>query len=165
MTSIRIRPRFRHQLEGSAPEIREKLVAGFKKHTDVIHLNHRPNYLVVEYNETVRHYWSPQLQLSLEENEDGVLVRGMYGPHPNVWSIFFYGYAAMGVIGTFLLMLGISQAMVQGVYWGFWATGACLIVAVTLYIVAQFGQKIGAEQTFDLHHFYTEILGHPEPIH
>ncbi|GGH67790.1 hypothetical protein [Phaeocystidibacter marisrubri] len=165
MTSIRVRPRFRHQVEGTAKDINTKLVEGFKKHEDEIHMIFLPHYLVVEYNPDLRHYWSPQLQLSLEENEEGVLVRGLYGPHPNVWSIFFYGYASMGVLSTFLCIIGISQAMVQGQYWAFWAMGACLLIATVLYLIAQFGQKIGAEQTFEIHHIYTDIMGHPEPIH
>lgn len=164
MTSIRVRPRFKHQVNGSAKEIHDKLVEGFKKHADLVHIIERRHLIVVEFNEDVRHYWSPQLQLSVEETEDGTEVRGLYGPHPNVWSIFFYGYAAMGVLGTFLAIIGISQAMIQQKYWAFYAMGACGIIAIVLYFVAQFGQKIGAEQTFDLHHMFKEILGHPRKI-
>ncbi|NVK03519.1 MAG: hypothetical protein HWD92_01800 [Flavobacteriia bacterium] len=164
MTSVRVRPRFKHEVEGSAKEIHQKLVDGFKQHSDKVHLIERRHLLIVEFNEPLRHYWSPQLQLSAEETEDGTIVRGLYGPHPNVWSIFFYGYAAMGVLGTFLAIIGMSQAMVQEQYWAFFAMGACGIIALILYIIAQFGQKIGAEQTFELHHMFTEILGHPRKI-
>lgn len=164
MTSIRIRPRFRHQIEGSAEEVHKKLVDGFSKNTDRIHLVKLPHYLVIEYNESIRHYWSPQLQLSLEENEEGTLLRGMYGPHPNVWAIFFYGYAAMGVLGTFFLVIGLSQIMVDEPSWAFYALGGCAVTAIVLYLIAQAGQKVGVEQTFDLHHMYTEIMGHPSPV-
>ncbi len=163
MTSVRIRPRFRHQLEEAELPVREKLLAGLEKAND-IHIVKAKQYLIVEYNEDVRHYWSPQLQLSFEENEEGTLIRGLYGPHPNVWAIFFYGYSAMGVIGTFLAIIGVSQYMVQETSWAFLGTAACGLVAVILYVVAQFGQKMGAEQTFELHHLYTHTLGHPEPI-
>lgn len=164
MTSIRIRPRFKHQVPGTLEEVHRRLVDGFKANADRVHLVHLPHYLVVEYNQTERHYWSPQLQMSLEENEEGILVRGLYGPHPNVWAIFFYGYASMGVLGTFLSVIGLSQAMIEDKYWAFWAAAGCALIALTLYLIAQFGQKIGAEQTFDLHHMFTEILGHPNRI-
>lgn len=165
MTSIRVRPRFRHHVDGLQADVHKKLVDGFTKHSDMIHLVHLSNYLVVEFNQEHRHYWSPQLQISLDqEEEDHVLVRGMYGPHPNVWSVFFYGYASMAVLSVFLATIGFSVASVKGEFWGFYAMGACMLVGIILYLIAQFGQKIGAEQTFEIHHMYTEIMGHPEPI-
>lgn len=163
MTSVRIRPRFRHQLNQPESTVKEKLLEGLKDERD-IHLVRAKQYIIIEYNDNVRHYWSPQLQLSFEENEEGTLIRGLYGPHPNVWSIFFYGYASMAVIGTFLAIIGISQYMVNETSWAFLGVGLCGIIAAILYVVAQFGQKVGAEQTFELHHMYTTALGHPEPI-
>ncbi|KAB2813968.1 hypothetical protein [Phaeocystidibacter luteus] len=163
MTSVRVRPRFRHQLAESEETIREKLLIGLESKPS-IHIVKARQYLIVEYNDDVRHYWSPQLQLSFEENEEGTLVRGLYGPHPNVWAIFFYGYAAMGVLGMFFLIIGLSQYLVDQRSWAFLAFGGCAIVAVLLYVIAQFGQKVGAEQTFELHHMYVESLGHPEQV-
>ena len=34
------------------------------------------------------------------------------------------------------------------------------MAALVLYLVAQFGQKIGAEQMFTLHHFFEDSIGH-----
>ena len=34
-----------------------------------------------------------------------------------------------------------------------------LIMIIIIYLIAQAGQKIGAQQMFDLHHFYEETLG------
>jgi hypothetical protein len=33
------------------------------------------------------------------------------------------------------------------------------LAAVVLYIIAQFGQKLGVEQTFTLHHFFERSIG------
>ncbi|MDV7396410.1 hypothetical protein RZS08_33760, partial [Arthrospira platensis SPKY1] len=39
-------------------------------------------YLKVRPEE--RHFWSPELHLSLEAHEEGTQVTGLYGPHPVV---------------------------------------------------------------------------------
>lgn len=164
MTSVHIRPRFRHYLAEDELVLRERLLEGLGKHSN-IHVVKARSYLIVEYNPEHRHYWSPQLQLSFEDDDEGqTLIRGLYGPHPNVWAIFFYGYAAMGVLGTFFAVIGFSQYILNHTTWAFLALAACAVVAVLLYVIAQFGQKVGAEQTFDLHHIYTEIMGHPDPV-
>jgi hypothetical protein len=43
--------------------------------------------------------------------------------------------------------------------WGLWIATAMLLIAVWMYLSAQFGQKIGAQQTFQLHQIYGEAVG------
>lgn len=38
-----------------------------------------------------------------------------------------------------------------------WTIPVFAAIAVILYISAQTGQKLGAQQMFDIHHFYEEI--------
>lgn len=106
-----------------------------------------------------QHFWSPQLQLQLETDEWGTqTVRGLYGPNPNVWILFIYGYAALGILGTFALIIGLSQWTLAQTPWGLWASGLITLLALTLYVLAQTGQKLGAAQTFRLHHCYEEAV-------
>lgn len=43
--------------------------------------------------------------------------------------------------------------------WGLWIFGGMVAVAVGLYVSAQFGQKLGARQTFLLHQIYESAMG------
>jgi len=159
MTSFRIRPRFK-QLRTEEPEVIENaLKQRIDKNKDQFTGIFIPGHITIKINAQHRHFWSPQLNLSLENIQDVTVIRGLYGPNPTVWAIFFFGYASLGIILVIVGMLLLSQYMLgmEAKLW--WVIPACLVFATALYIVAQIGQKIGASQMFDLHHFYEESVG------
>src|SRR5690625_7851659 len=46
-------------------------------------------------------YWSPQLQIRIEENEensDFLEIRGVFGPRSSVWTFFMFLYGLGGAI-------------------------------------------------------------------
>ena len=159
MSSFRIRPRFIQSLHESPEEIygkfRDRLTEKDGQVTGIA----IPNHIILKIHEEQRHYWSPQLSLSLEEKGDGTLVRGLYGPNPNVWATFFFGYAAIGIIALFTGMIGLSQWFLGLTAYWLWAIPVCLFIFLLLYLIAQAGQKVGAQQMFELHHFYEETIG------
>lgn len=106
-----------------------------------------------------RHFWSPQLSLSFEETEEGTIIRGLYGPNPTVWAIFFFGYIALGILTLFALVAGSSQWMLGMGAPILWVIPVCAVVAIVMYFVAQAGQKMGAEEMYRMHHFYEETVG------
>ncbi|MFY0643333.1 MAG: hypothetical protein JXR19_02595 [Bacteroidia bacterium] len=161
MSSFKIRPRFRQQFESSPKEmeglIRDRIEHDNEQHKiDAVFSGH---HIILKIPTSEQHYWSPQLSLSLEDENEGTLVRGMYGPPPSVWTMFAFGYFALavafvvtGIAAYSYHLLDISTKLV-------WLLPAYLVAALILYMVAQFGQKLGAEQTYTLHHFYEETVG------
>lgn len=118
------------------------------------------NYAVIKIPPTERHYWSPQLTLTIEpyEEKKAIFVRGLYGPKPSVWAVFFMSYAALCVISLFVGVYGLSQIMLEKPAPILWVIPALGGVALILYLIAQAGQKVGAEQMFRIHHFYEELF-------
>ena len=122
-----------------------------------------PDFIVLNIRPQDKHFWSPQLSISFvadEDDHDFTVIRGLYGPNPTVWALFTYGYAAIGIIATFLGMYGFSQYSLGQNAAVLWSLPVLAVMAMVLYIVAQFGQKIGAEQMFTLHHFFEDSIGH-----
>jgi len=102
-----------------------------------------------------RRAWSPRLLLNFEAQADGTtMIEGVYGPEIEVWSVFVYGYFFTGMIGVFSAILGGAQLSIGSSPWAFWVTGAMGVSAAGLYVAAQFGQKLGAWQTFQLHQLW-----------
>ncbi len=159
MTSFRIRPRFK-QLRNENPEqIEDALKKEIQRQNNRFTGIFLPGHITIKINQQQRHFWSPQLSLSLDQMNDITIIRGLYGPNPTVWAIFFFGYAALGIILLIVGMLLLSQYSL-GLSTGlWWVVPACIITALILYIIAQTGQKIGASQMFDLHHLYEETIG------
>ena len=157
MTSIKLRPRFKYHSQHEPAEIQARV-------KDHLSTDDRcigtviDGYVVLKIAPEDYHYWSPQLSLTLEEDEKGSLVRGLYGPNPNVWVLFIFGYGSISFMALFACIIGFSRwslGMDAPILWIFPILGA---VALGLYITGQLGQKFGAAQLFTLHHFLEEAL-------
>ncbi len=111
MSSIHIRPRFKAKYKIKPEEV-GKLV---RKHLSDLDCGCAaeilPNFVVLNIRTQDQHFWSPQLSISFEADEEDdsfTLIHGLYGPNPTVWAFFFYGYVALGILAAFLGMYGFS---------------------------------------------------------
>ncbi len=159
MSSFRIRPRFRQHVKDSFEDIRDRMKKGIEKNNNPYAVTYLPNQITLRILPANRHFWSPQLNITLEEKDDGTLIRGLYGPNPSIWAMFFFAYSALGVIILFAGMVILSQISLgmEAPLW--WVIPVCAAMIIIVYMIAQTGQKIGAQEMFDLHHFYESTLG------
>ncbi len=139
---------------------RELIVHHARGHADRCEVKSFPGYVSLHVVEKDSHYWSPRLSLSLEPGGAGkTRIDGTYGPGTNVWAAFLYGYLLVGSIGLFSGLLGVCQFWLGMWAWGLWVATLMLLIAAGMYLSAQFGQKIGAQQTFLLHQIYEAAVG------
>jgi hypothetical protein len=163
MTSFRIRPRFEKIIATPQGSLEERIKENLKKPECPISGLVAPGHIYLKVRPEERHFWSPELHLSLETHEKGVLVRGLYGPHPVVWFYFLMGYTALAVSSLFVSIIGLSRLSLGLSAHILWLLGVFGIVTALMYLASQTGQKLGAEQTFRIHHCFEEMLG--EQVH
>jgi len=160
MSSLHIRPRFEQIVPGDPVRVREQLAEGLAREGEGFEIKNFPEFLCLRIPEEDRHFWTPRLNLAIEDGGDGTTrIQGIYGPNANVWGIFIYGYLTAGSVALFGGMFALAQWMIGQTPWGTWFAGAGLLGLLALYFVAQFGQKIGAQQTFHLHQVYEAAIG------
>jgi len=159
MSSFRLRPQFTVHLPGGVDEVRHQLAEGMKQHGEHFDVKSFPGYLSLRVPESEQHYWSPQLQLSLDAADDGTQITGIYGPNTNMWASFLYGYLFVGSVGLFSGLFGACQLCIGDHPWGLWVFALMLAAAAGLYLSAQMGQKLGARQTFELHQVVEAAVG------
>lgn len=157
MTSFHVRPRFRKNIKVSLEALKKEIMQEIAK-SDACFGSEVDNHIVIKIPKEEQHYWSPQLSLSLEEEEGGTLIRGLYGPAPNVWALFAFGYGAFSVLGLFHLIIGFSIFQMDKGSTVLWLASIEPIMILLLYIAAQMGQKKGAEQLYRLHFFFEGIV-------
>lgn len=107
---------------------------------------------------TEQHYWSPQLTITIEDLDEGSLVRGLYGPRPSVWTMFVFFYSAIGFLTMITLMVGLSYWTIGTPSKILWFVPILILLFLSLYLVAYFGQKMGHKQMGNLHSFIEECL-------
>ena len=165
MSSFRIRPRFRHFSALQVAEVEHRLLDALDHSPNKCVAVHLPGHMYLKIPIEERHFWSPQLHITFEESDGGTLIRGLYGPNPTVWAIFFFGYVTLGLIFFFAGMWGLTQLSLDIAAPVLWVLPGTAVLALILYLVAQTGQKIGAEQMFRLHLFYEESVGEKTHVH
>lgn len=156
--SFRVRPRFRVPASLEPELARSRVVEALSEDLpEGLVMRAFPRLVGLHVADEKRHVWSPRLLLNFEAQPDGTtMIEGLYGPETEIWSVFVYGYIFTGMIGLFSAILGGAQLSIGAPPWAFWATGAMAMVAASLYVAAQFGQKLGAWQTFQLHRLWEQ---------
>lgn len=166
MSSFRLRPCFSHVIDLSVNEARQKIAQNASKEAARCEVKDFAGFICLRVPLSERHYWSPRLNLSLEADGEGrTRVEGIYGPNANMWSSFLYGYLLVGSGGIFSGILGYCQWKLGMQTWGLWIFGLLLAIAAGIYLLAQFGQKLGARQTFQLHQIYESAVGMKIEVH
>lgn len=166
MSSFAIRPHFTQTLDFELEEAQARIIEEVERGEDRCEVKNFPGFVCLRIPEQDRHFWSPRLTLSFEREEDGTTrIEGIYGPNANVWSLILYGYFFAGSAGVFAGSLGVAQWTLDRTPWGLWIAGAMAAVMIAIYVSAQFGQKLGAVQTFRLHQIYESAMGRTVDIH
>lgn len=160
LSSFRIRPRFEQVVAALPDNAHATLVHGLANHDPELVVKPFPGFIAIHLPDRERRQWSPRLFLSVESApEGGTRIEGIYGPEIEVWSVFLYGYLLTGLLGTFSGIYGGTQLWLGDHPWALYITGSMAIIAGLLYLGAQLGQKLGAEQTFRLHQAYAAAAG------
>ena len=108
MSSFRIRPRFKHRIKGEKPELEQRIKEALIQESKQFIYNQLPDHIHIKIRPEEQHLWSPQLDLSFEQEGEEVVIRGLYGPNPTTWAFFFFSYVALGILSLFIGMWGLS---------------------------------------------------------
>ena len=147
MTDIRLRPRFDRALKCSKKDALESLQKTLDQPEILVRGSVFRNSCVLKVPSTEVRFWSPQLQLSVEENsESEAVLHGIFGPRPAIWSIFVALYAGIGFLGTMGVIYGYSQWSIGEPASALWAGPIALGASFAVWIVGRFGRSRGQEQ-------------------
>jgi hypothetical protein len=163
MTSFRVRPKFRHICNCPPKVLIDKINKHFETPNDYVEGKVFLTHGLFRIQPEHQHFWSPQLNISFEEDNGKTIIRGMYGPHPTVWAVFLFVYALLALAFFWVSLIGLVKLTLKQESHILWALPFVIGGFVTVWFLAQFGQKVGVEQTFQIHHFVEESTG--ETIH
>lgn len=154
---LRFRPRFREQVRLKPNVIKENISAALKQH-NTIGGEIIENHVILKIPKSQQHYWSPQLSLELEENEEGTLIRGLFGPKPGVWTMFVFFYSAIGFLTMLGLIFGLSQLMLKMEPFGLYTVPVGAVILIGLLMISKIGQKLSYDQMSELRSFVDEAI-------
>jgi len=157
---IYLRPRFKMNFEESHQNLIEKFKYISKNKTSKFGILISDGHVIIDIPVEENHFWSPQLNIEIEKfDENESTVKGLFGPKPQVWTLFMFIHFAMA-----FAFIGLS--IVTYVKWslmGDYKTALILTVAlpilwIVMYFLGRIGKKRGHKQMDELHGFMMKTL-------
>lgn len=149
-SKLRFRPRFKEVVQLSPAELTERIRKLIDRNKEMCTGEIVDHHVLLKIPKSQQHYWSPQLSLELEAVEQGTLIRGLFGPKPNVWTMFVFFYSAIGFLTTMGLIFGLSQLMLKMDAYGLWAVPVGGFLLIGLFVMSKVGQNLGKSQMHQL---------------
>ncbi len=138
------------------------LLSEIKKHlSDVTIYEMRmvDNHVIIDVPKKETHFWSPQLYLEIEElSETTSLVKGLFGPKPQVWTFFMFLHFVVAIAFLIFGVIVYSNWSLQKVsVFPVVMLVVLPIIWVIFYFVGRLGKATGKKQMDSLKKF-TKLL-------
>ncbi|SED17172.1 hypothetical protein SAMN04489761_4504 [Tenacibaculum sp. MAR_2009_124] len=156
---IFLKPRFQMDFDMNASDLLEEI----KKLVNVeqrYKMKVRDQHIIIDIPEEDSHYWSPQLQIEVEEligNKSK--LKGLFGPKPQVWTLFMFIHF---VIGTAFLIFSIiaysNWSLNKSIFFPIVMLIALPILWILLYFIGSVGKATGEKQMQELKKFIKQVL-------
>ena len=146
MSAPRPRPRFEFELDDPPDQVMQRLRDRLRECPDCTgaSVGHHAELFVPE---TDQRLWSPWLSVTAEDRDGGGSnVRGRFGPHPTVWTLYMFLSFALGFALLMFSSWGYAQWTMETTPWALYAVPVIVVLAVVLFGVSLIGQRLGAEQ-------------------
>ncbi len=158
MSQIRIRPRFKIWVNATLAEVQQHIERDLKKPESQCNGIFTHGHFYIKLPTQEQHFWSPQLNISLEPADGGTVVRGLYGPNPTLWVFFALCYGALGILILFISVIGLSNWSLGIDASILWIVPILSIIALGIYIFNVMGRNVAAKQMLVLQHFLERNL-------
>jgi len=101
---IVLRPRFKKSLAFPAEAVLSAFEAAATSNKQ-FSISRVDGHVFIRILKSEQHFWSPQLHLEITEDQtNGTVLRGLFGPNPTVWTMFMFFHFALAI---FFIAAGI----------------------------------------------------------
>lgn len=159
LNEIVLWPRFKFEVEAE----NEILLKGFE-----IEKDNQSEFIVTRIDEHVfirfpkknQHYWSPQLHLEINQNEDNTsTVHGLFGPNPTIWTMFmFFHFVVAGLFIAMCIWAYNNMSLEKSYAIQVFLALFMVVIWVTLYFIGRMGKSKGTPEMYEFHRFMRDTL-------
>ena len=150
-----LRPRFSIDLEESYTAVLERFSNEFKKEETAFRGNIVDGHIFISVPKKDEHFWSPQLHLeAVEVSENVCKLKGLFGPTPQVWTLFMFVHFVVGIsFFGFCVLLYTKLSLKESVVLPVIMIIILPLLWLLLYFLGKVGKDTGKSQMKKLHDF------------
>lgn len=158
LDKIRTRPRFKMFTHLTKEEYAENLKTYLSEHKDEFSGNINKEVATICVETKYDTYWKPRLSLRTEEEDDQIVIRGVFGPSSAVWTFFMFLYFSFSILWmTFFTMYYVEKQIKSHDFpWALSASFVMLACIAATYAAARFGQSKAKDEMQKLRRFAEE---------
>jgi ABC-type multidrug transport system fused ATPase/permease subunit len=159
-SNIHLRPRFKMELNENQDDLISKFKANLSDGDCKYCSKIVDGHIVIDVPKNENHFWSPQLNIEIEQTDiDKTIVKGLFGPKPQVWTLFMFFHFAVAVafIG-FVVMAYVQWSLKTDFSLALTIVIALPIVWVLMYFLGRLGKSTGNKQMDELYQFMMKTL-------
>ena len=159
INKVLLKPRFKIEVNEGRKHIVENLKEKLNSETCNFRSQISDMHVIIDVPQGDEHYWSPQLAVEVVEEDNKTIVKGLLSPKPKVWTFFMFLHFVVAIsFFVFLVMFYTKYTLKQDYYFSMIMCIAMPIIWIGLYLVGQFGKKLGYDQMVQLHDFLLKSL-------
>ena len=111
---IVLRPRFKFDVNYNNESLLELFDEAKTTQKDFI-VSRIDDHVFIKFPKIKQHFWSPQLHLEvIKEDESSSTLKGLFGPKPQVWTLFMFIHFLIGVSFLAFCVLLITRISLKG---------------------------------------------------
>lgn len=163
LNRILLKPRFRIELDASEEEVIKRFREKLGEKDCIYGSKIVDHHIVIDVPKSDEHFWSPQLHVEVEKEEEKTIVKGILGPKPKIWTFFIFLHFAVAVTFFVFFVVFYSRWSLDQDYEFYMVM--CLLMPVlwvVLYFFGQLGKKFGYKQMVGLHNFLIKAIRDPK---
>ena len=157
---IHLRPRFKMNFTESQQEIISKFKNNLTDDDCKYCSKIVDGHIVIDVPIKENHFWSPQLNIEVEKiNDNETIVKGLFGPKPQVWTLFmFFHFAAAVAFIGFSVMAYVQWTLKTDYSYALIMVIALPILWIIMYFLGRIGKSTGHMQMDELYQFMMKTL-------
>ncbi len=165
LNRILLKPRFNLKIDASMDEILQQFKDSLEL-KDCKYLSQIVgHHIVVDVPISEEHFWSPQLHVEIEKENDITIVKGILGPKPKIWTFFIFLHFIVAIAFLVFFVIFYSKwSLDQDYYFSMIMCFLMPVVWIALYIIGQLGKKFGYDQMVGLHNLLIKALRNFKPV-
>lgn len=157
---IHLRPRFAIDIDEQPALVINKFEKALKENDNNYPSTFSDGHIIIDVPKNEEHFWSPQLNLevvALEENKS--LLKGLFGPKPQVWTLFMFIHFVVGIaFMIFAVLFYVKWSLNEPFVLPLLMVIFLPIFWTVLYFLGRIGKSTGHSQMDDLHDLMTDII-------
>lgn len=159
LNKVLLKPRFKEEMSISKGDLLKKISETLNEEKHPYRTKLVGNNLIIDVPELEESFWSPQLHAEIEEDSEKTIIKGVFGPKPQVWTFFMFIHFAIAIAFIVFFVMAYTQYSLKQDY--DFALIMCIampVLWIIMYFGGQYGKKKSHKQMVEIDLFFRQLV-------